>query len=209
MVMSQYYEKIYKFRNNTHTSRTLPIEEWVSPGSVQPGNRVFLFKEKNGKLFQTGETIQYGSVVKVDNIKIFYQYFYKGKIIHKKKLFSRLSWKSNQHMDFNKSDRYIRANNILNNIKEYNERVKDINTSNIISNNHPKIFENDKLPISKSDIKMFYSNSTLLVPIYATKIQKQIRKYIVINNTKKVLRKYLNVNNDSIKDIINIISKYL
>ena len=129
-------------------------------------NRVFLFKEKNGKLLQTGETIQYGSLVKVDNIKIFYQYFYKGKINYKKKFFAELSWESNQHMDFNKSHRYIRAISVLNNIKECNDQIKYINTIfNSDYNYHPKILGNDKLPTSKSDIKMFYSNSTLLVPI--------------------------------------------
>ena len=79
MIMSRYYEKFCNFQNynieKDHTSMAFPIEEWVTIGCFQPGNRVFLFKEKNGKLLQTGETIQYGSLVKVDNIKIFYQYF--------------------------------------------------------------------------------------------------------------------------------------
>ena len=213
MVMSRYYEKVcdFKFKNHSYeSSRTVSIEEWVSVGCIQPGNRVFLFKEKNGKLFQTGETIQYGSLVKVNNIEIFNQYFYKGKIINKKELFGRISWETNQHIDFNKSDRYIRANNILNSIKEYNDRLKAINTSmDRFFSRHPKIFGNNKLPTSKSDIKIFYSNSTLLVPIYATKIQKYIYKYIILNIYKKVLRKNLNINDASIKDIINIISKYL
>ena len=218
MVMSRYYEKVCDFKFNTSpvSFRTVPIDEWVVPidewvsvGCIQPGNKVFLFKEKNGKLFQTGETIQYGSLVKVNDVTIFNQYFYKGKIKKKQEFFARVSWESNQHIDLNKSDRYIRANSILNNIKEYNELITAINSSRFFSNYHPKIFGNDKLPTSKSDVKIFYSNSTLLVPIYATKIQKYMHKYIIFNTCKKVLRNNLNINDVSIKDIINIISKYL
>ena len=211
MVMSRYYKKLcdFKFNTSSVSFRTVTIEEWVSVGCIQPGNKVFLFKEKNGKLFQTGETIQYGSLVKVNNVTIFNQYFYKGKIINEKELFGRIDWETNQHIDLNKSDRYIRANSILNSVKEYNELIKAINSSRFFSNRHPKIFGNDKLPISKSDVKIFYSNSTLLVPIYATKIQKYIHKYIILNSCKKVIKKKLNINDVSIKDIINIISKYL
>ena len=119
MVMSRYYEKVCDFKFNTYPEsfRTVPIDEWVVPinewvsvGCIQPGNKVFLFKEKNGKLFQTGETIQYGSLVKVNDVTIFIQYFYKGKIKKEQEFFARVSWESNQHIDLNKSDRYIRAN---------------------------------------------------------------------------------------------------
>ena len=153
MVMSRYYEKVCDFKFNTSPVSfiTVPIEEWVSVGCIQPGNKVFLFKEKNGKLFQTGETIQYGLLVKVNDVTIFNQYFYKGKIKKKQEFFARVSWESNQHINLNKSDRYIRANSILNNIKEYNELIKAINRSRFFSNRHPKIFGNDKLPISKSE----------------------------------------------------------
>lgn len=204
MVMSKYYEKYWNVRLRVHTSKTVPIEEWVAIGCNQPYNKIFVFKEKNNKLLQTGETIQYGSIVKVDNIKIFHHYFYKGKMIYKKEYFALLSWGSNQHMDFNKNHRYVRAHNILSNIKEHYILLNSIKKYGF---HHPKLFGINQLPTSKSDIKMFYNNSTLLVPIYATKIQKKVRKYILLNAIKKTLRKYLN--NDCVYNIITILFKYL
>lgn len=56
---------------------------------------------------------------------------------------------------------------------------------------------------------MFYSNSSLLVPIHATKIQNSIRKYLIFNTCIQVLRKYLNVNNENIKDIVTIVFNFL
>lgn len=188
---------------------TIPVGLWVAIGCSQPGNRIFVFKEKNDKLLQTGETIQYGSIVKVDNLKIFSDYFYKGKIISKKKIFAQLTWKSNQHLGFNKKNRYIRAASILfkYEIKENNILLDTISKSNLYNSHyHPKL-KNNKLPTSKSDIKMFYSSSTLLVPIYATKIQKNIRKYILLNTSKKILKKYLN--DDCVHNIITIVLKYI
>ena len=123
-------------------------------------------------------------------------------------MFALLDWESNQHMDFKKSNRYVSVYSlILLDIKETNKLLYDINSKSLY---HPKILGSVKLPISKSGIKMFYSNSSLLVPIHATKIQKNIRKYLIFNTCIQVLREYLNnVNNDTIKDIITIVFNFL
>lgn len=127
----RFIHKVLEFEKNHELTGqdSCHIGEWSLIGYPQPGNKVYVFKEKNGKLLQTGETIQYGSLVKIDSIKIFNYYFYKNKIIYDKELFALLDWKSNQHMDFKKNNRYVRVHFGIRDIKETNNLLHDINSN--------------------------------------------------------------------------------